>query len=69
MKDQIGNINWITEKAKKFQKKKKKSTSASLNTSVFDCVDQNCGKFLKDGNIRPLYLPPEKPICRLRSSS
>ena len=28
----------------------------------------NCGKLL-DGNTRPSYLSPEKPVCRLKSSS
>ena len=40
----------------------------------FDCVDQtNCGKRregnTRDGNTRPPYLPPEKPVCRSRSNS
>ena len=26
-------------------------------------------KILKDGNTRPLDLPPEKPVCRSRSNS
>ena len=29
----------------------------------------NCGKFLRDGNTRLPYLPPEKLICRSRSNS
>ena len=29
----------------------------------------NCGKFLRDGNTRPPYLSPEKPVCGSRSNS
>ena len=38
---------------------------------AFDCVNyQKLWKILKrDGNIRPPYLPPEKPVCRSRSNS
>ena len=33
-------------------------------------ITTNCGKFLKrDGNTRPPYLTPEKPICRSRRDS
>ena len=36
----------------------------------FDCVDHNkLWKILRDGNTRPPDLPPEKPVCRLRSNS
>ena len=40
-------------------------------TKAFDYVYHNkLWKILKrDGNIRPPYLPPEKPVCRLRSTS
>ena len=32
---------------------------------VFDCVDHNkLWKVLRDGNTRPPYLPPEKPVCK-----
>ena len=37
---------------------------------AFDCVDHNkLWKLFKRWNIRPLYLPPEKPVCRSRSNS
>ena len=33
------------------------------------CVDQNkLENSERDGNTRPPYLPPEKPVCRSRSS-
>ena len=40
-------------------------------TKAFDCVDHNkLWKILKkDGNTRPPYLSPEKPVCRSRSNS
>ena len=31
-------------------------------------ITTNCGKFLRDGSIRPPYLPLEKPVCRSRSN-
>ena len=37
-RDQIANISWIMEKAREFRKT---STSASLTTLKFDCVDGN----------------------------
>ena len=36
-RDQIANIHWIIEKARKFQK----NTCASLTTLKPDCVDHN----------------------------
>ena len=37
---------------------------------AFDCVDhKKLWKILRDGNTRPLDLPPEKSVCRLRSNS
>ena len=32
-------------------------------------ITTNCGKFLRDGNTRPLDLPPEKSVCRSRSNN
>ena len=62
---------------KKQKNSRKTSTSSSLTMlKTFDCVDHNCGKFCgsvessqRDGNTRPPYLPPEKPVCRSRSNS
>ena len=35
-----------------------------------DCVDHNkLENSSRDGNTRPLYLPPEKSVCRSRSKS
>ena len=66
-RDQIANIHWIIEKAKEFQAK---SISALLTTPKTDCVDHNKLKnSLRDGNMRPPDLPPEKSVCRSRSNS
>ena len=38
--------------------------------TAFDCVDHNkLENSSRDENTRPLYLPPEKPVCRSRSNS
>ena len=48
---------------------RKTSTSASLTTlkPLTVRITTNCGKFLINGNTRPLYLPPEKSVCRSKS--
>ena len=39
-------------------------------TKAFDCVDHNkLWKILRDGNIRPPYLLPEKSVYRSKSNS
>ena len=41
-RDQIANICWITEKAREFQKKKKKIYFGFIDyVKAFDCVDHN----------------------------
>ena len=58
-RDQIANIHWIIEKARKFQK--------NIYFCFFDyaeafvCITtvQNSSK---DGNMRPPYMPPEKSV-------
>ena len=32
-------------------------------------ITTDCGKFSRDGNTRPPYLPPYKSVCRSRSNS
>ena len=66
--DQITNVCWIIEKAREFQK--------NINfcfidyAKAFDCVDHNkLENSERDGNIRPLNLPPEKSVYRSRSNS
>ena len=67
-KDQIAYICWIIEKAREFQKS---IYFCFINyTKAFDCVDHNkLWKTLRDGNTRPPYLPPKKPVCRSRRNS
>ena len=67
-RDQIGNIRWIVEKAREFQKN---IYFCFIDyPKAFDCVDHNkLWKILRDGNTRPPYLPPEKSVCRSRSNS
>ena len=66
--DQIANIHWIIEKAREFQR------NIYFHfidyTKAFDSVNRNkLWKILQDGNTRSLNLPPQKPLCRSRSSS
>ena len=68
MRGQIADIRWIIEKAREFQKN---IYYWFINyAKAFDCVDRNkLWKILSDGNTRPPYLSPEKPVCRSRSNS
>ena len=53
---------------KKQGNSRKISTSASLTTLLL-CVSYNkLWTILRDGNTRPPYLPPEKPVCRSGSN-
>ena len=65
-RDQIENIRWISKKTREFQKN---IYFCFIDyAKAFDCVDHNeVWKILRDGNIRPPYLPPEKSVCRSRS--
>ena len=69
-RDQIANICWIIEKAGEYQKN---IYFCFIDyTEAFNCADQNKLKMensSRDGNTRPPYLPPEKSVCRSRSSS
>ena len=59
--DQITNILWIMEKARKFQKN---IYFCFIDyAKVFDCLDHNkLWKILQDRGI-PDYLSPGKPVC------
>ena len=68
-RDQIANIHWIVEKAKEFWKKTIYFCCIDY-AKAFGYVDHNKLKYsLRDGNTRPPFLPPEKPVCRSRSNS
>ena len=66
---QIANFLWIMEKAKEFQKNI--YCCFFDYAKAFDCVKHNKLRemSLRDGNIRPPYLSPEKPLSRPRSNS
>ena len=66
IRDQIANIHWIIEKARKLPLKI--YFCFIWYVKAFDCVDHNkLWKILKrDGNTRPPYLSPKKPACRMR---
>ena len=58
--------------SKKQENNRKTSTSALLKTmpkplTVF--ITTNCGEFFKRWEIRSLYLPPEKSVCRSISNN
>ena len=59
--DQTANICWIIEKAREFQKN---IYFCFIDyAKAFDCVDRDKQEnSLRDGNTRPLYLSPDKPV-------
>ena len=61
----IANIRWIMKKAREFQKS---IYFCFIDYAKdFDCVDHNkLENSSRDGNTRPLDLPPEKSVCRSR---
>ena len=60
-RDQIANICWIIEKARKFQKNI--HFCFTDYAKAFDCVDHNkLENSSRDRNTRPPYLPPEKSV-------
>ena len=65
-RNQIANICWVTEKAREFQK----NIYFCFIDYVKDFVVHNTlWKILRDGNTRPPYLSPKKPLCRKRRNS
>ena len=61
-RDQIANIHWIIEKARKFQKS---IYFCYIDyAKAFDCVDHN-----REGNTRSPDLPLKKSVCRSGSNS
>ena len=67
-KDQIANIRWIIEKARKFQKN---IYFCFIDyAKAFDYVDHSkLENSSRDGNTRPPYLPPEKHVCKSRRNN
>ena len=63
-RDQIANIYWIIEKARKFQKN---IYFCFIDyAKAFDCVDhkKTVENSSKDRNTRSSFLPPEKSVSR-----
>ena len=68
-RDQIANIHWIIEKAREYQKKYL-LLLYWLCQSLWLCgSQQTVENSSRNGNTRPPYLPPEKPVCRSRRNS
>ena len=66
LRDQIANIHWIIEKARKYQQ----NICFIDYAKALDCVDHNKPEISsRDGYTKPSYLPPEKSVCRSRSNS
>ena len=67
-RDQIASIHWIIVKTKEFRKD---VYFCFIDyAKAFDCVDHNKLEISsRDGNTRPPYLPPMKPVCKSRSKS
>ena len=67
-RDQLANIRWIIEKARESQKH---IYFCFIDyAKAFYCgSQQTVENSSRDGNTRPLCLPPEKPVCRLGSNS
>ena len=60
-RDQIASIHWIIEKAREFQKNI--YFCFIDDAKALDRVDHNkLWKILRDGNTRPSYQSPEKPV-------
>ena len=67
-RDQIGNICWVMEKAREFQKN---IYFCFIDyAKAFDCVAHNkLENSERDGNTRPPDLPLEKSVCSSGSNS
>ena len=68
-RDQIGNICWIIEKARKFQKKHLLLFHWLCQHLWLCRSEETAENSERDGNTRPPDLPLEKPICRSGSNS
>ena len=67
-RDQIANICQIIEKAREFQKKISTSALLTMPKPLPIWITTNWGNSSRDGNTRPPYLLPEKPIYRSGSN-
>ena len=63
-RDQIAKIRWIIEKAREFQK------NIFIDCAkAFVWITTNWKILKRDGNSRPPYQPPKKPVCRSKGNS
>ena len=68
IRDQIANICWIIKKAR--VPEKHLFLLYWLCPNLWLCgSQQTVENSSRDGNTRPPYLPPEKPVCRSRNNS
>ena len=67
-RDQIANIHWIIEKARK-SRKTSISALLTLPKPLTVWITINWKILHRHGNIRRSDLPPKKPVCRSRSNS
>ena len=68
IRDQIGNIHWVIEKAREFQENI--YFCFTDYAKAFDCVDHNkLENSEREGNTKSPDLPLEKPVCRSGSNS
>ena len=69
IRDQIANICWIIEKARKFLKNIYFCFTEYVKAFNSVYPQQTVENSSRDENTRPPYLLPEKPVCRSRSNS
>jgi len=67
-RDQIANIRWFIKKAREFQKNIYFCFIDYAKRPLTVRITANC-VYLRDGNTKPPYLSPERPVCRTRSNS
>ena len=67
-RDQIANINWITEK-KKHSREPSTSALLTMPKPLTVWITTNCGKFFKQWEYQTTLPASEKSVCRSRSNS
>ena len=68
-RDQIANICWIIGKCKKNPERYLLLLYWRCQSLLLCESQQTVENSQRDGNTRPHYLPPEKPVCRSRSNT
>ena len=70
-RNQIVSASVGSSKRQESSKKKKKSTSAllAMPKPLTLWITKKLENPSRDGNTRPSYMPPEKPVCKPRSNS